>query len=400
MNILTTDYMKKFVCIGPPCEDNCCIGWDVDIDEESYHKYKKYEDEPLKTLIYDFISINKSCYDKDVNYATVALTQTRQCPFLDSDRLCKIQFIKGERELSNVCSQYPRIYNRVNGHLELSASISCPEIAQFVLLEPDGVTFDTFPFEASRKVMISYDVNTRHKDYKNTPVSEMQRIRWLCMDIIQKSHVSNEKKFIELGRFIKAIINCDENQKLKKTLELQKKTSEFNDFKGFDDYFLNGDLTKGQIRLFKVLVEILDPENTVISKTYMDFFKKSEGVYASKALHEINELKERYYSGYFKKREYIWNNYFINHMFKSLFPFTEAEWIFDAYLLMLFRYIFMKIQLVGIAISNKGLTDDVVISYFQSFSKVIEHHKSFMLDTTSWCRMKNINGMKELSKIL
>ena len=28
-------YFKEFKCIGGKCEDSCCIGWDIDIDERT-----------------------------------------------------------------------------------------------------------------------------------------------------------------------------------------------------------------------------------------------------------------------------------------------------------------------------------------------------------------------------
>ncbi len=34
-------YIKSFNCIGGRCPDNCCIGWDVDIDKKTYHDYRK-----------------------------------------------------------------------------------------------------------------------------------------------------------------------------------------------------------------------------------------------------------------------------------------------------------------------------------------------------------------------
>ena len=33
-------YFNEFACIGGACEDNCCIGWEVDIDDESLEVYK------------------------------------------------------------------------------------------------------------------------------------------------------------------------------------------------------------------------------------------------------------------------------------------------------------------------------------------------------------------------
>ena len=34
------DYFKEFSCIAGACKDSCCLGWEIDIDEDSYEYYK------------------------------------------------------------------------------------------------------------------------------------------------------------------------------------------------------------------------------------------------------------------------------------------------------------------------------------------------------------------------
>ena len=34
-------YLKNFKCIGGACEDTCCAGWSIEVDEGTYKKYKK-----------------------------------------------------------------------------------------------------------------------------------------------------------------------------------------------------------------------------------------------------------------------------------------------------------------------------------------------------------------------
>lgn len=34
------DYYPKFSCIADKCKDSCCIGWEIDIDEDTYEFYK------------------------------------------------------------------------------------------------------------------------------------------------------------------------------------------------------------------------------------------------------------------------------------------------------------------------------------------------------------------------
>ena len=34
-------YYRNFQCIAQKCKDNCCIGWDIMIDQQSYEQYQK-----------------------------------------------------------------------------------------------------------------------------------------------------------------------------------------------------------------------------------------------------------------------------------------------------------------------------------------------------------------------
>lgn len=38
---LKPQYMNEFQCTGSACSDTCCSGWKVNIDKQTYKKYKK-----------------------------------------------------------------------------------------------------------------------------------------------------------------------------------------------------------------------------------------------------------------------------------------------------------------------------------------------------------------------
>ena len=40
MIVRVPDYFKEFSCIAGACKDSCCLGWEIDIDEDSYEYYK------------------------------------------------------------------------------------------------------------------------------------------------------------------------------------------------------------------------------------------------------------------------------------------------------------------------------------------------------------------------
>ena len=39
MILRVPSYYKTFQCIADKCEHSCCIGWEIDIDEDSYDYY-------------------------------------------------------------------------------------------------------------------------------------------------------------------------------------------------------------------------------------------------------------------------------------------------------------------------------------------------------------------------
>src|ERR1044071_8873351 len=84
---LRPQYAKAFRCIGPECEDTCCQGWDVVIDQDAYEglqsipSFKPKIDEHLVVIA----NANAS------EYARIQLTSSCTCPFLSAERLCSIQ---------------------------------------------------------------------------------------------------------------------------------------------------------------------------------------------------------------------------------------------------------------------------------------------------------------------
>ena len=41
MIIRKPDYYDRFHCIAGACSDSCCIGWEIDVDEERREQYRK-----------------------------------------------------------------------------------------------------------------------------------------------------------------------------------------------------------------------------------------------------------------------------------------------------------------------------------------------------------------------
>ena len=135
------DYYKEFHCIADECEDTCCAGWQIVIDEKSLGKYKKIPG-----------SFGKIMRQK-VNWFTKTFRQDKEkrCAFLNDSNLCELYLHEGEQGFCKTCRLYPRHIEEFEGVREISLSISCPEAARIILNKKEPVTYLTYEKEGEEE---------------------------------------------------------------------------------------------------------------------------------------------------------------------------------------------------------------------------------------------------------
>jgi lysine-N-methylase len=69
----------------------------------------------------------------------VQLDAEGACPMLETDGACSIHRDHGPEALSTTCAVFPRTSLAVDGRLEVTGSLSCPELARLTLLADDGL---------------------------------------------------------------------------------------------------------------------------------------------------------------------------------------------------------------------------------------------------------------------
>lgn len=136
---LVPRYVGRFSCIGGACEDTCCSGWRVDLDQISFMSYQACPDPVLKPLFEKYLQRTPGGGTRN-RYGTLEKPagSCQDCPFLDPDRLCRIQARLGEAALSDTCATYPRITLHFSDFHQTILQLSCPEAARLALLAPDA----------------------------------------------------------------------------------------------------------------------------------------------------------------------------------------------------------------------------------------------------------------------
>ena len=208
-------YFEEFKCIGGSCSDSCCIGWNIDIDKITFKKYFKVQDQEMKKMFQKNVQNNERCISDDVDYGVVKLKKDKRCPFLDEENYCVIHSNLGEDYLSNVCTCFPRVTNKIDETYEMSLDVACPEAARLILIREEGINFISKE-ESLGKHIISAQIDTKLKAVQRTPLKYFKEVRDFCIDIIQNREFNLNERLYILGDFISKIedvIDKDLNDK-------------------------------------------------------------------------------------------------------------------------------------------------------------------------------------------
>ena len=388
-------YYKEFQCIGGSCEDNCCIGWDVEIDKKTYQKYQKLNEKELSQLFHNFVYKNSDSYDHNVDYAIVELAENKRCPFLNEKHLCKIQGKLGHDYLSNVCATYPRYANEVNGIVEYSANISCPEVSRLVLKNKEGIKFSQEDNIPSSRAIINTVVNpTEHGG--NIMVKYFTELRDYTILLLQNRKYPLWERILILGHFFEAFQVSAYERNDYHIRKLIKSFSEKTERNGWQTDLSS--IVAEPSNQYKIMREITNKANHITeidSQKYIRLikeFSKGIGITLKPDLEAEGKAFQsaytRFYQPFMKSHEYLLENYLVNYVFGSLFPAAESIKPFESYMMLVLRYALIKYNLIGISAFRKGLSEDDIVMFIQAFSKAIEHHHTYLESIATYMKKK------------
>ncbi len=133
MKVRVPNYFNEFKCIASECEDTCCAGWEIVIDDETHKRYEKVEGE--------FGEILRSKIVKS-DGENIFLLNKGNCSFLNEKKMCEIYINLGEDHLCYTCQQFPRYTEEFLDLKEVGLSLSCPEAARIILRRAENTTFN------------------------------------------------------------------------------------------------------------------------------------------------------------------------------------------------------------------------------------------------------------------
>ena len=356
MKIRVPEYFKDFKCIASECEDTCCAGWGIVIDDETYDKYQKVDGafgDRLKSEIVNDAGEN------------IFVLKGNDCPFLNENKLCDIYNELGEGGLCYTCRQYPRYLEEFGSLREMGISLSCPEAARIILRDSKKATFELS--ENNEEVTGYNDINARL-------YIELMQCRKIVFDILQDRSIELNSRAAIVISFVKEIQDkIDENEigdikdirekynnesfikELLCSLE-QYKNKKNDKYNNMHEYF----------NVFKNLKHI-NPNDPLGLDDAIRYFWQSEDdkeIYLSK-----NDSFNKYYEESMYKFEHILVYFIFRYFMKAVFDYDVSAKVKMA----IVSYLMIK-ELSVVRFTEDGdFTEEDIVDIAHTYSKDIEH---------------------------
>ncbi|GEM_PF-566830 len=400
-------FLNDFKCIGDKCGDNCCTGWGISIEEQTYDKYLSQAPELLDLL------------DVSNNGGWIMQTNpsTSSCVQFDKG-WCKTHKNYGEEFLSNCCSFFPRIVRQVGEEKIMTAKLSCPEIARLVISQKDN------PFALKDSEYLRDFSQPEKISLAGLSFDDVWAIHQKFLDIAANENISAVQAMLSISSVVfaleKVALNkwCAEFDNHLNDYELSPKEA------ALDDQFLLLNSLTGLLGANRSgpkpqrLDEII---NSMADALAVDFDYHAQGAQMrteEKSYEALNNLQLRWKNEWEAHFEPILHRWISAQIAAVLFPFSGfGGGAVERMIIITVRFATLRLSLMaqchkilghkilGHKIlgeqKNATLAEDDTVRIIQSLSRFFEHFNEFknsmlIYNQIGWNNMARIRGLLEI----
>lgn len=405
---LQPSYYEAFRCVGSVCEDTCCTGWRVPVDKETFQKYQNCSHPTLGPKLHEFVTIAPASQSED-GWAEIQLANG-VCHFL-SEGLCEIQSALGEEFLSKNCATYPRVMTFVDGVLERSLDLSCPEAARLALCDPEPLTF-VFSDEADNaRLGVLGSVDTTNAKHPDKPFHYVQEVRSLMIALLQNRGYPLSQRLLVLGRL------CDK-------LEAEGTENGCGLLQAItrETTLIQPRPAMSSTERFETVIELIlarigsDATSRRFLNCYQSFMAGLHWTMDS-SMEQLAERLDSSIAGplaaFRAKHEYMLEHYLVSYVFRSLFPFGSTSVnrklaqhsfppsISSQYQLMVVDFAIVEAMLAGIAAlygERFGVREAIML--IQSATKTFEHSLSYLGKALELLGARGLTDCASMGKLI
>lgn len=371
---LQPTYYDQFVCNPVKCEETCCARWQIDIDRETCLKYKNCDNTQLQELAKESILIHSNALGED-DFARIKLQKDMTCPFLNKYQLCQIVLGLGDDALSKTCNTFPRTIKVYQDSVEQGLVMSCSVACELALQNPSGIELE----EKSSDLDLSH---LHFQDMESVSKSDLKEFRELRSEMIG---IMKNRKWDLCERMFRigALFQPKEMRKMPRGVA-QEQFNHLNQLLSLK--FNQGDTVRFfSNRYIACLMEILDTFGSVEETKQGSFFQMAE---------------EKYAKSLFQEKGYLFENYWVNYLFIFGEDFLVKESRWRAYQKMALYFSLMRFNVMGLAVSHKGLSEKWILKLIQSMEKTFVPDQQYFESSMDYLEKNRLNNGAGIASLL
>lgn len=355
--MIIPECFKDFKCKNKACTDNCCIGWEIDIDKDTENFYKGYKGK-LEDKLKASISKTSVCH--------FIMGKDGRCPFLNSDNLCEIILELGEEKTPYICRNHPRFYEWLYDRTECGIGLACEEGARLLFEKEDKFRVE-FRYELTDDIsdILTFARDTAFNILQKRELSLRERL----MIFLEFSYDLDELLFEGRENEITAL--CDKYKNEKYVYNEEKITAE-------------------ELKNFILIFKSLEPIDLLWEKYITDLYKKSE---------EILIKKEEFFNLY-KSETYKYEHLAVYFVYRYFLKAIEDRDVLTKSKLSVISVIFNIIMDISDTVSDKKPDR---INNSKLYSKEVEYSEenlNYIFDQTYEDDLLSFDGLLRLISIL
>ncbi len=206
-------YFEQFRCVAAECEDTCCAGWQIMIDEETLEKYRQMEG-TIGNRVRNSVDWENGCFCQ----------YEKRCAFLNDENLCDLHIEAGEKMLCDTCRDYPRHMEEFEGLREGSLSLSCIEAAKIILGCKEPVEFLKFEDDVE---------DEEYEDFDYLLFTKLMDAREKMIHVLQNR---NETIMVRIGAVLQLAEQMQEALENDAIFQIDDLVENFGNAKFFEEF--------------------------------------------------------------------------------------------------------------------------------------------------------------------
>lgn len=385
MRYIFPHYFDDFQCIAAECQDTCCAGWKIMIDETSLERYQNLKGE-FGEQVRQGIDFKEGCFCQNQG----------RCAFLSDDNLCEMHLTAGEDVLCDTCTNYPRHMEEYEGLREGSLSLSCIEAAKMILGCMESVRFfsvedetpddeyEDFDFLLFTKLMDARDVLIRILQDRNLDIF------WrmvMVLDITQKiQDAVDETEYYRIDELM------DELKQETLYLAYQKKLH--IERQGDHAYYSS---VRKYLRVFQKL--------EVLKEDWPDYVKKAEWLLFGDGQATYEEKKRRFHQEIEIQNYESWSVCMEQLMVYFVFVYFCGS-VYDEEILSKMQFAIASTLIIREFIfaawmqKEEKLTFDDIVDVAHRYSREVEHSDNNLLRMEKMMRQDRVFSVMHMTGML